>query len=568
MIFRNESACDTLSLHYTVANPVEFGIITKEPSLPLYNKDNEKEQFARTENYLAALNKFDSSLLSDDDSYTYKLLKKKFIQELKGNQYFYYNEVLSPSCGIQTQYPILMTEYAFRSKKDIDDYLDLLSDTPSYFQSLIKFEKEKSKRGYFMADYSLNKTILQCNTIITEKDLSSSTHFLQTTFEERINTAIDKGLISKDEGLSYRKKNDIILKDKVYPAYIDLGNSLLALSGTGKNKDGLAHYPNGKDYYSWLFIQNVGSYTDLDTVYHKLAQDYYNNFQSLSAQVNTFQETCDLTTKDIYYFPIAKPEEMIKNLSSAINSDFPSIASIASHSHTNVSVKKVSNSLEDYTAPAYYFTPPIDNVSENIIYINNKNAVSGISLYSTLAHEGYPGHLYQTVYYQLYQNSKNQSPIRAILNYGGYVEGWALYTELYSFEYASKFLSESTDKESYDTLYSIYADERRTQLSLLSLLDIAIHYYGITFDRVKEILNSYGVVDEAQARSIYEYIVEEPTVYPKYYWGYLEIMKLKDSAKKKWGNTYSDYRFHQFFLQAGPSDYETLNNKLINTISK
>lgn len=209
--------------------------------------------------------------------------------------------------------------------------------------------------------------------------------------------------------------------------------------------------------------------------------------------------------------------------------------------------------------------PPIDEPFQNTIYVNKSAGATGVDLYTTLAHEGYPGHLYQTVYYQLYQTKKQDSPLRSILHYGGYVEGWALYTELYSFDYAGELLTENTGNPSYSSLYSVFADERRSQLSLFSLLDIAIHYYGITFERANEILSAYGITRQEQARNIYEYIVAEPTNYPKYYWGYLEFMKLKDMAKKKWGNSYSDYRFHQFVLQTGPSDFESLNVKLQRT---
>jgi len=61
---------------------------------------------------------------------------------------------------------------------------------------------------------------------------------------------------------------------------------------------------------------------------------------------------------------------------------------------------------------------------------------------------------------------------------------------------------------------------------------------------------------------VYEYIVEEPCNYSKYYWGYMEILSLKETAKKHMGEYYSDYAFHQFFLESGPSDFDSLKNKL------
>ena len=137
-----------------------------------------------------------------------------------------------------------------------------------------------------------------------------------------------------------------------------------------------------------------------------------------------------------------------------------------------------------------------------------------------------------------------------------------MYTELLSYSYAADLLVQDTGKEGYRLLYNIYCTERRASLALLSLLDVGIHYYGLDFERVKELLATHGITDETTAKEIYEYIVEEPANYPKYYWGYLEILSLKDAAKVQMGEYYTDYAFHQFFLQSGPSDFTTLSQKL------
>ena len=56
-----------------------------------------------------------------------------------------------------------------------------------------------------------------------------------------------------------------------------------------------------------------------------------------------------------------------------------------------------------------------------------------IRLFTTLAHEGYPGHLYQTTYYA----NTNPDPLRNLLNFSGYVEGWATYAEMCSYYLSS-----------------------------------------------------------------------------------------------------------------------------------
>ena len=48
----------------------------------------------------------------------------------------------------------------------------------------------------------------------------------------------------------------------------------------------------------------------------------------------------------------------------------------------------------------------------------------------------------------------------------------------------------------------------------------------------------------------------------KYYLGYLEIESLRSNAQAKWGDDYTDYRFHEFMLDNGPADIRTLQSLL------
>ncbi|MDE7282335.1 MAG: DUF885 domain-containing protein, partial [Lachnospiraceae bacterium] len=213
--------------------------------------------------------------------------------------------------------------------------------------------------------------------------------------------------------------------------------------------------------------------------------------------------------------------------------------------------------------PAFYLTPPIDDASENIIYINPLDTAEGLTLFTTLAHEGYPGHLYQTVYHQNYLQAANACPLHSILQYGGYVEGWAMYVELNSYDYAIRLT-----KDAHPETESRYLAEklnRKIQLCLYSLLDIIIHYEGASYERVNTILSAIGFTDEENIRDIYEYIIEEPCNYPKYYLGYLEIEALKRNAKTLWGDSYTPYRFHTFMLDNGPADFRTLDRLLMLT---
>lgn len=269
------------------------------------------------------------------------------------------------------------------------------------------------------------------------------------------------------------------------------------------------------------------------------------------------------------------PKEILDYLQEAISQDYPPIPLSENADPVGCTIKYVDDSMEPYSAPAFYMTPPIDNVLNNTIYINAPETTDNLSLFTTLAHEGYPGHLYQTVYCQRYWNLTGASPLRSTLGYGGYVEGWAMYAELSSYDYAIRLAKEKHPEAA--SYYLARRLNRQIHMCLYSLLDIAVHYDGITLDDTLEILSSFGSADVAAAAAIYDNIVEEPCNYPKYYLGYLEIMELKKQAAEVWRDSdrtlaaqdddiYDDsdflYFFHSFLLENGPADFRTLSDLL------
>jgi len=555
-IFQTEVASDSLSLHYTLANPHAYGISQKEICLPIFHIEDQKKEYSKLENYLSTLKKYTGQNLTAEELYTHQLLYSALTLEKEGSKYFYYQEVFSPSSGAQVQLPILMADYTFRSREDIENYLTLLDNTPDYFESLFGFEKEKAARGFSMADYSLEKVITQCEEMFIQEDLDSGNHFMQTSFTERMEQAVLNGWITEEAADAYTKENTRILSTRVLPAYKNLAKNLASLRGSGKNQCGLARFSEGQEYYTYLFKQKTGSSVSVKNAYSILGKQYYHSLSRLQKLLETFEKENTLTEEELFSFPMNNPTDILSHLKEVMAKDFPQMPQADS-----ITVKEVSKAMQSHTAPAYYLLPPIDAYEDNTIYINPSSVPQGIQLYTTLAHEGYPGHLYQTTFFYSHLNS----PIRSLFHYGGYVEGWALYTELLSFDYAAKLYTGNANQKSYELLFDIYKEERLAQLTLLTLLDIGIHYYGFSLEQAGELLATYGITDTTTQKELYEYIVEEPGNYPTYLWGYMEITALKKEAQKLWGHSYSDYKFHSFFLQCGPSDFDNIRIQMLSS---
>ena len=589
-----ELSGNTINLHYTLAYPENYGL-SADPILPSSFTDGDTR--AQITEWQRRLSRIDPQKLDPQDRYAYLLFDRFLALTLEGSDFTYYTDPLSPSSGMVSGLPVLLADYTFRIKKDVEDYLGILEQTGTYFDALIQYEQEKSSAGLFMSDTSADNVIEQCDSIMDPVLLSGGSHFLQQTFTERLDGLVSDKIITEEEKQQYIHKNDLLLTTVMAPAYERVGDAFLVLKGTGTNPYGLCYYPKGKEYYTYLLAKATGSSRSIPEIRRLLEKDYQENFHALrnlikahpgllkvssedfSLSLNMQNSYCghpeEPGNADLPTSPVATSdtlcqlsEAILDDLQEQMESDFPKLICISEDKdgHKNevennsisCQLKMVSPSMEAYSSPAYYLTPPIDDLQHNTIYLNESNITDDLTLYTTLAHEGYPGHLYQTVYSQSFLNQQNASCIRSLLHYGGFVEGWAVYVENLSYGYAAR-LTKSEEAAAYIEACRL---NRNLHLCLYSYMDIAIHYDGATPEQIGRFLENLGLGQHTNVETIYEYLVEEPCNYLKYYLGYLEFLSLKQQAEELWGTDYSDYRFHKFVLETGPSDFRSLGELL------
>lgn len=560
-LFIEEMCASTLNMHYTLAYPEKFGIPGYRAVLPLYSREGQLAGQAATENTLASLYSIHAQKLSHSDQYTYKLLTRSLENTLKKNAFPYFDEPLSPASGMQSQLPILLAEYTFRSKRDVKDYLSLLEQTDDYFSSLLTYEQEKAAAGLLMPASSLEKVRRQCDTIVTREALEAETHFLQTTFSQRLLALYESGGLTRDEVLSYLSQNNRLLKTVLLPAYEALSDGLCILEDATIPLCGLARKPGGAEYYEYLLVAETGSYRPIEEICSLLSQRLAEEYEAIHTLAAQNPDCLSQLMGEAYAsLPYRDAKTMLADIQVRMEQDFPRLTS-QNFSSPNTTIKRVASNLEDFCAPAFYLTTPIDDTDNNVIYINQKNAPNGLELYTTLAHEGYPGHLYQNVYSSRCLLKNGDNKIRSLLWYGGYLEGWALYVEFLSFDYAADLMLENNRPQDA-VCVQLEKQNRSLLLCVYSLIDIMIHHENANVAEIAKILEPFHVTDTASVDAIYTYIAENPCNYLKYYLGYLEILELKKQAAAIWGSAYSDYNFHSFYLNCGPSDFTSLSEQL------
>lgn len=529
-LFQTEVSANTISLHYTLRSPSDYGIADIPATYGSLSSDPVAAK-ASVRNVLSSLQEFDPDTLSSENALTFKILDTYLKNASTGTDYLLYQEPLGPVSGIHTQLPVLLSEYSFYDTQDVETYLALLKETPSYFDSVIQFEQKKAASGLFMPDYQADSVLDTCQSFI---DMGKE-NYLVSTFNERI-ASLD--LLPENKKDSFQKENMKLVTEEIYPAYQSLITAIKSLKGKGMNEQGLSHFPYGKKYYEYLVRQTTGCNESISRLRLMTRAQILEDLSAM--QKVLFPADAALTQASV--LEQTSPDSMLDDLRSKITDTFPEIPDV------DFQVKYVPESMQDYLSPAFYMIPAIDNLTENVIYINNGQTASGLNLYTTLAHEGYPGHLYQTVYF----SASEPDPIRSILDFGGYVEGWATYAEMMSYYLAPLPKTEA----------SLLQKNSSVILGLYALADMGIHYDGWSVTDTVRFFSDYGINDPNAVQSVYKLIIGSPANYLKYYIGYLKFYELKKEMADALGNQFSQKEFHRAVLDVGPAPFEIVYDEV------
>lgn len=531
-LFKDELSQSYLTLHYTLTDPESYGITDYPKTFGTFSLEIMKENVAEQEQLRKDLAEIHPEYLTDSQRLTYRILAKAMEYEHLADGLELYYQPLAPSTGVQAQLPILLTEFAFYGKQDVENYLTLLSDIDSYYQQILDFEREKAAAGLFMTDACVDQIVEESSGYLLPPEQS----LMASGFDRRIDAMEE---LTEDEKADFKARNLTILTEHFIPAYELLLQGLTELKGSCNNEQGLCYDPDGKAYYEYLIHSSIGTTYDTIDELKKAIENQINSDLLAIAQV--LKDHPDvLNQMDQYAFSETEPEKILELLEERAKEDFPEIVSY------QYVTKFVPEELQNSLSPAFFLVPPINQYDNCVIYINQGSSSGTQTLFTTLAHEGIPGHLYQNVYFL----SNCDANIRKILSFLGYSEGWASYVENYCY---------TIDNGLPPELGQVLARNASATLGIHALMDLNINYYGWSEAQVEEYLKQYFDLEQSDAVSaIYQAMKNDPSNYMAYYVGYLEIIKMRDKAQEVLKDRFKIKEFHRFLLDIGPAPFTVI----------
>lgn len=528
-IFEQSITSDALSYHLGLAHPESFAFANVETGWGEFSYAESESLTQRQQAWLDRLHAIDRAALSGEDQITYDTLEQYLQMSVDGFPYYYYDEILNTYNGLHSNLALNLVFYDMDTLDDVEGYLTLLEDTPRFMGQVLSYEQEKSAAGLFMTDEMLDEVLKQITDFTAVRD----TCFLFATFGEFI-TDIE---MSEEQRAAFEARNESGV-NALLDSYEALAQGLEALRGTGKNTAGLCGFgEEGKRFFELGLSDAACSTLTPEEAMELLNTELEYLLITLRAAAANEPEVAE--QYDSISLSLGTTEENLDYLKGIMEGYYPEIPEHA------ITFMDCPQELEDQFSPAAYLIPPIDDASENLIILNAKTMGSETRYLDTLAHEGYPGHMY---HYQYLRTLVEQTGYtRQNMSLTGYYEAWSQSGEQF-FDTVTKAFSSN-----YCTFMT--ANFNISGLILPSIFSIGVNYEGWTEEDVGKMLAEY-FGEEAAAEYKHNYYVEcvnNPFYFLEYSLGFCQYQQSMRSIRSSMGANFNAKAFNEAYLNIGPT---------------
>lgn len=524
-LFQEIMSEDYTTLHFSLRDYQKYGIEKPEVNIGDASWDEYEDSVEDCDEYLKKLQSFDYDSLSETEQKDYRTIAFYLERNKELNSYPYFDWAFNSAEGVIDNLLTTFTEFVFYEKEDIDDYLTTLASVPAYLDQCLENTKKQAAEGYFLTDAMLKETEDAIEKFVDKKDDNE----LIKIFDENID-AFDG--LSAEEKEAYKKKNQEIVLNAYIPSYEKVAEELQKLKGARKADYNVSSLDGGSEYYAALARYKTSIDADVETILDICTQYIEKSVDELYDIMQNHSEV----TEETLDFDSA--EDVLSYLEGHLDA-FPALDKVY------YNVQYLDPSVANDSIVAYYLSPPVDDMRDNVIKINGDNVSDVIDLYTTLAHEGFPGHLYQTNYYIQQQPSL----LRTQLTMMGYQEGWGMFAEGQALHVSG--LSE------YASEYQKINIELNYVLS--AAVDLGVNGLGWSTKDVSKYLDNLDL-NSSIAKDLYDFATLQPGTILPYGVGVAMFELLENKAKNALGNDFDQKAFNEVLLNDGNRPFEVVED--------
>jgi uncharacterized protein (DUF885 family) len=441
----------------------------------------------------------------------------------------------------------------FNTVKDYEDYLSRLHQIPRVLDQVTSNMRQGMKDGLMQPRYLLEKVAVQTQEISAGNAEASPFAKPVNKFPAGISDADQKRLRSavlaaiNSEVLPAYKRFAAFVRDDYAPH--------------GRTEPGVWALPDGSERYRLQIrrmtttdltpeeIHQIGlkhlaeTEAEMLTLAHKLG---FNDLASLNEHIKNdrkFYATSGQQVLDLYARYTRQMEAQLPKLFGRLPQNKLEVIPMDPFRAKNAVPADYNAGAQDGSRPGHINVNEWD--PEHRLTLN----IEAIAY-----HEGVPGHHLQI---SIAQELKDLPAFRKNGEYTAFVEGWALYSERLGKEIGF-----------YEDPYSDYGRlENEMWRAIRLVIDTGVHEKHWSRDQMVEYFHRYTAMDEPNVQSEVDRYIAWPGQALAYKLGQLEILRLREEARRKLGARFDLRAFHDEVVGSGPLPLGVLHSQVESWIN-
>lgn len=533
-VFVDSITGDRLTLDQYLKDAAAYGIenissITYDPGHLIFSEEEKEQANGINEDELKEMLAYPYEELSERQKLVFDKMYYEYLIALWGGEVPDYSSQLGLTSGLIPNLAVTFYEYIFDSEENVKTYARVMDYLPELILEVPELvNKQIEELGYAPTDYMLDTALDAIEELMETED---------NPFIDGYNAKIETLNLGPTTNRKYEEANEQFYIDEVIPALEKAYDELEALYGTNPTGQGLCYYEGGLDYYEYVVEDAVGGNMSIDELMTLLDDRMSANVKKLIRYATFNSDAVDQYYDGVISYPgNNNAADILTYFVQSMSRDFPQ------YEGSSWMVSELPKSLEIDGILAYYLIPRIDATDVNVIRVNaSATADDPTTLFMTLAHEGYPGHMLQFNV----QQSCGAYSVEQLLSHLGYSEGWAMYAEYKSLDYA----------EISEALKNIILIDSCINYDLCAYIDLAVNGKGWGVDEIGDYLEASGF-EASLAEYLLDLSVGDPGALLPYSVGYILTDEVIEEYVEDTGADYKEA--YEAFMSIGTAPFSVV----------
>ncbi|QNH21820.1 hypothetical protein HEP73_02748 [Xanthomonas sp. GW] len=499
-----------------------------------------------TADFLKRFEAIDGKALSAQDQLSLQMMLRQLRDRLEAIALKNDEMPLEPVGGIQLTLPGYAQAFPFASVKDYEDYIKRLQAIPALLDQVVALSRAGAKDGLVQPKYLLERIPEQVRAIAAPAGADSPFALPLKNFPDAVPAA---------ERARLRDAMLAAIDQQVRPAYAKLADFVAdEYAPQGRAQEGLWSLPDGERRYRYA----IHTQTTTDKSPEQIHQIGLAEVARIEGEMSAIAKQLGYTdlaalrkavARDRKFFASSR-EQILQRYRDDIAQMQPQLPKLfGTLPKTPLEVRAMAEFRS--TAPgAEYWQSDAQGSKPALVMVNTSDYAQRtlVNIEATAYHEGVPGHHLQISLAQ----SLPLPPFRQQSSYNAYVEGWALYAERLG-----------KDVGFYQDPYSDYGRLAGELLRANRLvLDTGVHYKRWTRQQMIDFFHAHPSDDEPSIQAETDRYIVWPGQALGYKLGELDILALREKAKRELGARFDIRAFHDQILGGGAMPLDLLDARI------